>query len=242
MFSPPSAPHQRLAIEAELAAGPCRFVRERLRLPMGVEASFGWLRHPPSVLVVPRLADGRLLLLRRYRPAVGRWVLEFPASPLEPGESPAAGGERLVRRLTGHGGGPWRVLGELRPNPGYSDERMTLGWMEVEVEGKPGPMAGQGAGGVPSAGVEEVPGAVVGEGKGEGEEGGAAVRAGEGRGQGEEGEGVTGWRSCDSAEDADVQRRFCTPRAVEAALSALEEPVDGRSVSAWFLARRVGAV
>jgi len=229
-----------------------------LRLPMGVEASFGWLRHPPSVLVVPRLADGRLLLLRRYRPAVGRWVLEFPASPLEPGESPAAGGERLVRRLTGHGGGPWRVLGELRPNPGYSDERMTLGWMEVEVEGKPGPMAGQGAGGVPSARVGEAPGAGVGvgvgEGKGEGEEVGDvagvrvgdevgdAARAGEGGGQGEEGEGVTGWRSCDSAEDADVQRRFCTPRAVEAALSALEEPVDGRSVSAWFLARRVGAV
>jgi ADP-ribose pyrophosphatase len=187
MPSSPSTPHQHLAVEAELADGPNRFVRERLRLPLGQEASFGWLRHPPSVLVVPRLMAGRLLLVRRWRAAVGRWVLEFPNGPLEPGESPAAGAARLVRGLIGPGDGSWRLLGQLRPNPGYSDELMTLGWMALE----------RGADDGLTEGALEEP-----------------------------------------LESGTLQRRLYTPEALETTLSALEEAVDGRSVSAWFLASR----
>jgi ADP-ribose pyrophosphatase len=116
---------------------------------MGIEASFGWLRHPPTVLVVPRCADGGLLLLRRYQPAVGRWVLEFPSGVLRVAEAPAAGGARLVRELTGQDGRAWRQLGVLRPNPGYSDEHMTVGMMVVgagqTVDGPPIPFDARGA-------------------------------------------------------------------------------------------------
>ncbi|MEB3303798.1 MAG: NUDIX hydrolase [Cyanobacteriota bacterium] len=182
---PPATPqaHGRLAIEAELSDGPCRFVRERLRLPMGMEASFGWLRHPPTVLVVPRCADGGLLLIRQYRPAVGRWVLEFPSGIPMAEESPEAGSARLVRQLTGFGGGSWRQLGTLWPNPGYSDERMTVGLMEMAGAdaGEPDPIT------FPQGNLWEL-------------------------------------------------RRY-DPQALEAALMGPGEAVDGRSVSAWFLAR-----
>lgn len=194
MPSSPLAPQQHLAVEAELADGPCRFVRERLRLPRGQEASFGWLRHPPSVLVVPRRVDGRLLLVRRWRPAVGRWVLEFPAGSLAPGESPAEGAGRLLRDLIGPGDGRWHPLGELRPNPGYSDERMTLGWMAL---------ARGVADGLPDG-------------------------------------GATGAGGGEDPPDNEVLARLGVwpPRALDALFSALEEPVDSRSVSAWFLARQ----
>lgn len=185
---PPSPPatHQHLAFEAELVDGPRRFARERLRLPLGQEATFGWLRHPPSVLVVPRLEDGRLLLARRWRPAVGRWVLEFPTGLLEPGESAAAGAARLIGGLIGGGEGCWQSLGVLRPNPGYSDEQMVLGWMALG----------------PKAGAELV----------------------------------------SSLNGATFQPLLCTPQTLETRFLALEEPVDGRSVSAWFLAQRRGIV
>lgn len=199
----PSLPaaHACLAIEAELPAGPTRFVRERLRLPMGIEASFGWLRHPPSVLVVPRRADGRLLVLRRYRPAVGRWLLEFPSGVLAPGESPGAGAGRLLRQLTGHRGRGWQALGVLRPNPGYSDECMTLGLMESN------------AGACPDV------------------DHGAAEETGEGLGGACAGDG-------DGADGGLHELRLCTPEALHTALGRLAEPLDGRSVSAWFLASR----
>ncbi|MFN5465340.1 MAG: NUDIX hydrolase [Cyanobacteriota bacterium] len=187
---PPLPPvHTHLAIEAELPAGHVRFVRERLRLPMGLEASFGWLRHPPSVLVVPRRADGRWLVLRRYRPAVDRWVLEFPSGVLLQGESSADGGARLLRQLTGHGGRRWQALGRLRPNPGYSDEHMTLGLIEVE----------------PAGGVQGDPADVAG--------------------------------TADGIQD---ELQVCTLHELESALERLEEPLDGRSVSAWLLAKLRG--
>lgn len=195
MRSPQPSAHASLAIEAELPAGATRFVRERLRLPMGMEASFGWLRHPPTVMVVPWRADGQLLLLRRYRPAVGRWVLEFPSGPLEPEESPAAGGARVLRQLTGHHGREWQHLGLLRPNPGYSDERMTLGLMAA----RPGDIEGPG-------GAADLPQAGAGDG----------------------GDGGVG----------EFALRLCSPEALDQALARLEEPLDGRSVSAWFLARQ----
>ncbi|MGA1303158.1 MAG: NUDIX hydrolase [Cyanobium sp.] len=179
----PSVAHQHLTLEAELSDGPCRFVRERLRLPMGLEASFGWLRHPPTVLVVPRGADGRVLLLRRYRPAVGRWVLEFPSGLLMVEESPGVGAARLVRELTGWGCGAWRPLGVLRPNPGYSDEHMTVGLLEMD-------------------------------------------EAGGGRAD-----------PIDVTEGGLCQLQRCDPRDLDRALMARQEAVDGRCVSAWFLAR-----
>ncbi len=188
----PTATHQHLAVEAELTDGPLRFVRERLRLPLGQEASFGWLRHPPSVMVVPRLADGRLLLVRRWRPAVGRWVLEFPAAPLACEEAPARGASRLLRDLLGSGEGLWHPLGELRPNPGYSDERMALGWLALKEDG-----AALDA--LPTAAGELAP-----------------------------------------PEETAMERRFYAPAALNAVFTDLEEPVDGRSVSAWFLAQRGG--
>lgn len=189
----PSQPASQtgLAIEAELAAGSCRFVRERVRLPMGLEASFGWLRHPPTVMVVPRRRDGLLLVVRRCRPAVGRWVLEFPSGPLEAGEAPAAGAERLLRRLTGVVGGPWHSLGHLRPNPGYSDELLVLGQMELE-EADAEVLAA-----APPAEVEV---------------------------------------------DGTLRLSFRTPADLDATLSSVEETVDGRSASAWFLAKERGSV
>jgi ADP-ribose pyrophosphatase len=190
----PTATHQHLAVEAELADGRSRFVRERLRLPLGQEASFGWLRHPPSVMVVPWLADGRLLLVRRWRPAVGRWVLEFPSGALASEETPTRGASRLLRDLLGGGEGRWHPLGELRPNPGYSDERMVLGWLALELD-----RAAELDATVPTAGGEKAP-----------------------------------------PEETVMQRRLYGPDALDAAFSDLEEPVDGRSVSAWFLAKRGG--
>ena len=184
--------HESLAIEAELSAGPCRFVRERLRLPMGIESSFGWLRHPPTVLVVPRCPDGRFLVLQRYQPVVGRWVLEFPSGVLRDGESPAEGGARVLQQLAGSKGGDWQALGVLRPNPGYTDELMSVGRMDV----------------VDSAARSDHVPLEVGL---EDPEGGGPYR---------------------------LQR--LTAQALEETLRAMGGPVDGRCVSAWFLASQHG--
>jgi len=205
-------PHQSLAIEATLQGEFYGFGRERLRLPMGLEASFGWLRHPPTLMVVPRWADGRVLLLRRYRPAVGQWLLEFPSGRLAAGETAARAAQRLlelvlglapgsstdqgapIQGLAGKGAGqpaaaPWEPLGQLRPNPGYSDECMALGLVRLGPQQAP-----------PANDTAE--GLLMGD------------------------DGSTG------------QRVSLSPAALDGALASGDEPLDGRTLTAWFLARR----
>jgi len=209
-------PHQSLAIEASLQGEAYGFGRERLRLPMGLEASFGWLRHPPTLMVVPRWADGRVLLLRRYRPAVGQRLLEFPSGRLAAGETVAQAAQRLLDRVLGsadpgpsaepaatnqdpdgRGAGqpaaaPWEPLGQLRPNPGYSDECMALGLVRLGAQQAPPPndtAAGQ-----------------------------ANLLIGD--------DGSTG------------QRLSLSAAALDGALASGDEPLDGRTLTAWFLARR----
>lgn len=211
MADAPDNPHQSLAIEASLQGEAYGFVRERLRLPMGLEASFGWLRHPPTLMVVPRWADGRVLLLRRYRPGVGQRLLEFPSGRLAAGETAAQAAARLLDGLLGPDPGPsaeradtnpdqhraedgpamaapWEPLGQLRPNPGYSDEHMALGLVRLGPQRDP----------LPSDRAE---GLLRGD------------------------DGSTG------------QLVSLSPAALDGALASGDEPLDGRTVTAWFLAR-----
>ena len=205
-------PHQSLAIEATLQGEFYGFGRERLRLPMGLEASFGWLRHPPTLMVVPRWADGRVLLLRRYRPAVGQRLLEFPSGRLAAGETVAQAAQRLLALLLGLDSGmaaprgetkpgldgtgaglanaaPWEPLGQLRPNPGYSDEQMALGLVRLPPQQLP--ISQRMA---------------------------IDLLAGD--------DGSTG------------QLLSLSPAALDALLASGDEPLDGRTLTAWFLARR----
>ena len=60
---------------------------DRVRLPDGGEATREFVVHPGAVLVVPVLADGRLVLERQFRYPVRRVMLEFPAGKIDAGET-----------------------------------------------------------------------------------------------------------------------------------------------------------
>lgn len=82
------------------------------------------VRHPGAVTVIPVLSDGRLVMIRNWRIAVERWLHEFCAGKLEPGEDPAAAAARELEEETGHRAGTIRKVGEFLTTPGFADERM----------------------------------------------------------------------------------------------------------------------
>ena len=103
-------------------AGKLRFERNRIRLPMGVEATFGLIHHPGASLAVPITADGQVVLLRQYRFAVQARLLEFPAGTLEQDEDPLESMQRELGEEAGYSAARWDALGPMLPCPGYSDE------------------------------------------------------------------------------------------------------------------------
>lgn len=82
--------------------------------------------HPGSVVLVPLLDDGRVVLIRNRRFAVGGAVLELPAGTLEPPEDALTCAHRELLEETGYRAATMDRLGGFWLAPSFSTE-----WMEV---------------------------------------------------------------------------------------------------------------
>ena len=111
--------------------------REGLRLPSGLEQDLVVLDHPGAVSIAPVLDDGRLLLVRQYRHAIGDWLLELPAGRLERDEDPASAARRELEEETGYRAREWKELGRFYLAPGFCSERMVL-YLARGLEAVPG--------------------------------------------------------------------------------------------------------
>ena len=123
---PPPEPSRPIETTAALDVRKLRFEVTRLVLPMGVEGTFGVIRHPGASLAVPVLDDGRVVVLRQYRFAVATRLLEFPAGTLDDGEDPLSTMQRELQEEAGYSASRWDPLGAMLPCPGYSDEVIHL--------------------------------------------------------------------------------------------------------------------
>jgi ADP-ribose pyrophosphatase len=95
-------------------------------LPNGRRATFEVIRHPGGAAVLPVLDDGRVLLIRQYRPVLGGMLWEIPAGRLEPGESPEACVRRELAEEAGCVAGRLVPLGGLWSAAGFCDEHVAL--------------------------------------------------------------------------------------------------------------------
>jgi ADP-ribose pyrophosphatase len=98
------------------------FRTDEVELPSGRRTRRDIVRHPGAVAIIPVLPDGRLVLVRQYRYAAGRALLELPAGTLEPGEEPLDCARRELREETGYETGEMRRLLSCFMAPGYSSE------------------------------------------------------------------------------------------------------------------------
>lgn len=93
-----------------------------VRLPGGGTATREVVVHPGAVAIVAVGEDGRVLLVRQWRHAVGRALWEIPAGTRDGGEAPLETATRELREETGYAAARWRSLGRAAVSPGYSSE------------------------------------------------------------------------------------------------------------------------
>lgn len=111
---------------SELKTKKFSFEINRVQLPNGHEGEYGQIIFPNAALAVPIMEDNKVILLRQYRFAVSRYLLEFPAGTLEIGETPINSIKREIQEETGFKAEKWEELGTLVNAPGYSDEVIHL--------------------------------------------------------------------------------------------------------------------
>jgi len=100
--------------------------RETWTLPDARLGEFEIVRHPGGAAILPILPDGRLLLLRQFRPAAGCYIVEIPAGRLEPDEGPEQCAVRELREEAGWTAGRVTQLGNIYSSPGFCDEQIYL--------------------------------------------------------------------------------------------------------------------
>lgn len=76
-----------------------------------------------AVAVVPLDDAGRVTLVRQYRHAVGKRLLELPAGKLDvEGEQPLAAAQRELAEEAKLAADRWEILIEFHNSPGWTDE------------------------------------------------------------------------------------------------------------------------
>lgn len=99
---------------------------DRCITPAGVEvAPYYVLAYPDWVHVVALTEGGRMELVRQYRHAVGRSVLEIPGGAVDPADGdPLRAAQRELAEETGYAAPAWRTIGSFFPNPATHTNRV----------------------------------------------------------------------------------------------------------------------
>lgn len=94
--------------------------------------------HPGAAVILPVLDDGRIVLIRNNRVAVGKELLEVPAGVIDPGETPAECAARELAEETGYRAGKVTPLVSYYSSPGILTEQLHS-FLATELT--PGPLA-----------------------------------------------------------------------------------------------------
>jgi len=82
------------------------------------------LRLPDYAAILALTPDERVLIVRQYRPAVERYMLELPSGLVDPGETPEETGRRELLEETGFEAETLEVLGPMFPDTGRLGNRI----------------------------------------------------------------------------------------------------------------------
>lgn len=93
-----------------------------IELPTGRTSTREVMRHRGAVCILAQRPDGAFILVRQYRKAVEKTLLECVAGCLEEGEAPEYAALRETREESGYEVESLIALGKSLPAPGYCDE------------------------------------------------------------------------------------------------------------------------
>lgn len=84
------------------------------------------VEHNGGSIMVALTNEGKILMVRQYRKAMGEAMLELPAGKKDPGEAPDVTAARELREETGYTAGSVKHLLTFYPTCGYSSEILDI--------------------------------------------------------------------------------------------------------------------
>lgn len=89
----------------------------------GVSTLFTSIDTNDWVVIIPELQNGKIALVRQFRPIVNEWTLEFPGGAINRGESHFDAAKRELEEETSLISDQLILLSTMRPNPAIMSNR-----------------------------------------------------------------------------------------------------------------------
>jgi len=113
--------------------------RDEVIEPSGVRTTREMITHPGSVVVLPVLPDGKILLIQQYRHAAKQYLWELVAGRIDEGETAREAAECELIEETGYRAKRFEMFLEFFPTPGFLEEQMFLFLAEGLTPGQASP-------------------------------------------------------------------------------------------------------
>jgi ADP-ribose diphosphatase len=98
-------------------------------LQLGSEAEkcyFSFHLPTNAVCVLAKTKEDKWISIFEYRFPAKEWLLSCPGGRIDPGEDPLTAAQRELVEETGYGGGTWKLLGNLYPFPGLTNQKIFI--------------------------------------------------------------------------------------------------------------------
>lgn len=106
------------------------FYRDTMAFANGNTATWDYIHHNGAAAMVAQ-ENGKIVMIRQYRPGAEGEILELPAGGINPGENPLEAAVRELREETGRVCSEAKELLTILPSPAYNDERVSIFYCEV---------------------------------------------------------------------------------------------------------------
>lgn len=101
-------------------------VVEEVELPDGNKSKRELIKHPGAVCVLALTPEKKIVLIKQFRKALERVIVEIPAGKLEQGEEPAVCAIRELEEETGYTTDEMKHIISFYTSPGFANELVHL--------------------------------------------------------------------------------------------------------------------
>ena len=116
---------KQISSEKLLSAKIINVRRDKVLSPKG-ECFREVVEHSGGVVILPYIDKDNIILIKQWRYAAGKELIELPAGKLEPKEDPFECAKRELTEETGYKAKNWNSLGYIYTSPGFCNEKLYL--------------------------------------------------------------------------------------------------------------------